>query len=614
MKKVEAIHSEKVSPTQFMRELRPEYYSDTKDQVQYVLDESTFEYCLETITSRNETHEFEVFCRKLCERTICPNLRPHTGPDGGGDSKADTESYPVSDDISELFYVGESKAGRERWAFAFSAKKKWTEKVRNDVKGIIETDRGYNRIIFVTSRFARDKDRARLEDELSKQYGISVTIHDRSWIIKEIIENDRKDIAFNYLGIGQENSNSFRLGPSDYSRSQQLTDIESLFDDPEAFRGMERQRVTEALVAAKLSRNLERPRTETDGRFLRAIRLANADGAYRQQLEAQYEHIWTAFWWFDDFQFLKDNYNSFEAFALKSDHASNLEFLCNMLQLLVNSVVHGHMSAEDCELGAHIANLKRALEQSITEKDRPNNCLEAETSLVIIHMNEILMKNNSEELSGVWHSFSSIFEKAAGLGEFKVERLVSMVEAAGNVAGNDPAYNSLIETMADFVSSRKSEAEGALILLKRAQNLDFSDNLDMIRLLGKAAMMLTKKEYSTYLIEALQLLTLAYRSAGLLWAARANCIILSASLIMKAEEDSELPKSFIPTMKILAWLALELRQLPDFLLAIQLFNGALASIPITEDLKAKFSDDIRQLDMALGSAIAASHGERSEGW
>ena len=70
---------------------------------------------------------------------------------------------------------------------------------------------------------------------------------------------------------------------------------------------MERQLVTEALVAAKLSRGLERPRVETEGRFARAIRLAEAHGAYRQKLEAQYEQIWTAFWWFDDFGFLNSS-------------------------------------------------------------------------------------------------------------------------------------------------------------------------------------------------------------------------------------------------------------------------------------------------------------------
>lgn len=594
-------HMEKISPSQFMRRLRPEYYSDTEDRIAYFLDTPILEYHLDSITSRNQTHDFEIFCRKLCERTVCPNLRAHTGPDGGGDSKADTETYPVAEEVAALFYVGELKSAQERWAFAFSAEKKWSVKVRNDVKGIVETERDYKRIIFVTSRFARDKDRARIEDELSEQYGIPVTIHDRSWIVKEIIENDRKDIAYNYLKVGEAKDDPLRLGPTDYSRAQQLTEIEQAIDDPDAFAGMEQQRVTEALLAAKLSRNMERPRHETDGRFLRAIRLAEADGTYRQKLEAKYEHIWTAFWWFDDFQFLKDSYETFETLALKSDHALNLEFLSNLLQLFVNSVIHDHMSRDECRLEERTGRLKDALEKIATDKDRPNNALEAQTSLLIIRMNQAMLDNKREELAIVWSDFSATLEKASGLGEYKADRLVQMVEVAGNVAGNDPAYNDLVEKTAEFVSKRKSEAEGALILLKRAQKLDFDNNFEMIRLLGKAAIGLTKKEYTDHLIEALQLLMLAYRSAGLLWAARASCAFLAASLIMEGEEDSELPVSFVPTMKIWAWIALELCHIPDFLFAIQLLNGALATLPLADDSKEKVSEDLRELDMALGS-------------
>ena len=100
-----------ILPSQFMRRLRPEYYSDTRDRTDYQLDASLLGYHLETLTSRNETHAFEIFCRKLCERTICPNLRPQTGPDGGGDSKADTETTPVADEISDLYYEGEANSG-----------------------------------------------------------------------------------------------------------------------------------------------------------------------------------------------------------------------------------------------------------------------------------------------------------------------------------------------------------------------------------------------------------------------------------------------------------------------------------------------------------------------
>lgn len=603
MTKSDGENTKRVIPSQFMRNHRPECYSDTGGRMAYLLEASVLEYHLDSITSRNQTHDFEIFCRKLCERTICPNLRAHTGPDGGGDSKVDTETYPVAEEIAALFFIGETKAAEERWAFAFSAKEDWKTKVKDDVKKIAETDRDYKKIFFVTSRFAKDKDRADMEDTLSKEYGIPVTIHDRSWIVKEIIENGRKDIAYNYLKVGEAKDDPLRLGPTDYSRTQQLAEIEKSIDDPDAFAGMEQQRVTEALLAAKLSRNMERPRHETDGRFLRAIRLAEADGTYRQKLEATYEHIWTAFWWFDDFQFLKDSYETFETLALKSDHALNLEFLSNLLQLFVNSVIHDHMSRDECRLDERTERLKQALEKIAPDKDRPNNALEAQTSLLIIRMNQAMLDNKREELASVWGNFSVVLEKASGLGEFKADRLLQMIEIAGNIAGNDPSYNDLVEKTAEFVSNRKSEAEGALILLKRAQKLDFDNNFEMIRLLGKAAIGLTKKEYTDPLIEALQLLMLAYRSAGLLWAAGASCIFLAASLVMEGEEDSELPARFVPTMKIWAWIALELRHIPDALFAIQLLNGALATLPLTDDSKEKVAEDIRELDMALGCLL-----------
>ena len=240
-----------VFPSEFMRQLRPELYSDSVTRDQHLLKAEILSHHLDTITERNEMHDFELFCRKLCERAICPNLRPATGPEGGGDSKADTETTPVSDEISKL-YCGLANSGSERWAFAFSAKKTWAEKARSDVAGIVSANRDYKKIFFVTSKAARAKDRARVEQELSEKYGVSVTIHDRSWIVDEIINKNRRDLAYNYLGIGEKASER-ELGPSDYSRRQQLEDIEKELTDPSAFADMEMQRATEALVVAKLA-------------------------------------------------------------------------------------------------------------------------------------------------------------------------------------------------------------------------------------------------------------------------------------------------------------------------------------------------------------------------
>jgi hypothetical protein len=306
------------------------------------------------------------------------------------------------------------------------------------VKGIAETGRAYNRIICVTSRFAKAKDRARVEDELLNKYGIPITIHDRTWIVKEIVENDRADLAFNYLKVGESVTDASRLGPTDYSRSQQLMDAERAIEDPEAFRGMERQRVTEAILAAKLSRSLERPRIETDGRFTRAIRLAEADGSYRQKFEARYEQIWTAFWWFDDFRCLNASYDDFESYALQSNHAKHREFLGNLNQLLVNAVIHDHMTSQECRLDERTARLKHALQAIAQDPDRPNNSLEAQTALLRIELNQAMLACDVDALSTIWRDFANILEKAGGLGEFDADNLASFIEVVGQVAGNDP--------------------------------------------------------------------------------------------------------------------------------------------------------------------------------
>jgi hypothetical protein len=485
-------------------------------------------------------------------------LRPNTGPDGGGDGKTDTETIPISEEIADLSYFGEPNGGKERWGFAFSAKEKWADKVRSDVKGIADTGRKYDRIYCVTSRFAKSKTRAHLEQELSTEYGVSVTILDRSWIVEQVIDHDRADIAFHYLGIGQENKNALRLGPNDYSRTRELDEIEKSLDDPDAFIGMERQRVTEALVAAKLSRNLERPRVETDGRFSRAIRLAEQGGDFRAELAAKYEMLWTAYWYFDDLPQLLSKYDEFEALALQTSHMRNFELLTNLLQLLFNSVLLDHASRADCRLDERAEKVRRALQAMAEESERPNNSLEARSSLLLLRLNFSIVNNDRSELPVIWKEFSDILDFAEGLGEFPADRLARLIELAGNLAGNTSEYNALIEHLADFIGKRESEGRSGIILLNRAQKLELDDHFDIIRLAGRATTRLIKKEYTSELAHALQLLMVAYRKAGLLWAARASCIFVASALIIEGEEDGQIPVSFVPTMKILAWISLEL--------------------------------------------------------
>lgn len=118
------ISSQSFRPSEYMRARRPELFSDSKPLVEPRLTREVFEFQLQTITKHKKEIEFEHFCRRLAEKEICPNLIPQTGPTGGGDSKVDTETYPVADHISLLWYEGVGReASQERWAFAFSAKR-----------------------------------------------------------------------------------------------------------------------------------------------------------------------------------------------------------------------------------------------------------------------------------------------------------------------------------------------------------------------------------------------------------------------------------------------------------------------------------------------------------
>ena len=67
---------------------------------------------LETLTNQKDETTFEAFAQRLVERFIAPNLRPQTGPTGGGDGKTDAETYPVAKSVAQRWYVPQAAPAR----------------------------------------------------------------------------------------------------------------------------------------------------------------------------------------------------------------------------------------------------------------------------------------------------------------------------------------------------------------------------------------------------------------------------------------------------------------------------------------------------------------------
>lgn len=594
-----------IKPSEVMRNKRPELYSDSETIGEYKLNRAVFSHHLASLTERNEHKQFEEFCRALAQRELCRNLRPQTGPEGGGDGKVDSETYPVAEEVANHWYEGRANPEGDKWAFAFSAKKTWSPKVRSDVKGIVETKRGYNQIAFFTNQNPRAKKRLEVEDELEKNYGVPVTIYDRNWIEEKVLQHGHQDLAYDILGVGEYNPDAVRKGANDTYRESELADIEAIFAKPDQSHLTDFDLVPEALRAATLSRGLERPRYETDGRFDRAIKWADSHGTQRQQLVARYEKAWTAIWWFDDIDASNAIYSEIEDDTLKTDDCFQLEKLGNLLSIMVGRERFEEDAAAKYDIEVRHTRLSAALEHCAKDKTRPNHALYAETLLELQHFMKHMRNGDNEALDSVWVALSSIIDRAAGLGEYPAELLSKMMEVFTLINVESEALDELVYKMAEFMGSRRKDGTEGLLLLKRGQQkLDAEKPLEAIAWIGKAALSFNKKEYEVEQVETLYCLAVAYRAIDLHWAARSCALSCLVKLMAISEAEGEIAERSFPATRLLALICLQLGHLPDALQAIFLLKIFEANVGLSAEGDEKVKSGLLELDQFLACMIS----------
>ncbi|MGX5851700.1 hypothetical protein ACWGTO_32335 [Mesorhizobium sp. PL10] len=510
-----------VVPSNYMRARHPHLFSDTTVSKIQSVPRDVLSYHLETLTNQKDEATFEEFARRLCEKFISPNLRPQTGPVGGGDGKTDAETYPVSNAISERWFVPDRAGADQRWAFAFSAAADWKKKIRKDVKSIAETGRGYPRIYFVTNQFVPSKDSASMQDGLEEKYGIPVTILDRTWILNKVFEGHSLDLVVETLGVGREKTEEAkRVGPRDSERIAELEELEARMGDGSRYDRSPHNLVDDSIRAAILSRGLERPRYEVEGKLDRALRLARQHGNKKQQLAAVYNWAWTAFFWFDDPAKTSELYGEVEALALSSDDSDDLERLTNILPLLHFSLSQQLLTPDTGQLDQRLARAREALIRVINLEARPNNALHARSLALMLEIVEA-GKIGPSALIDIWKRFKVVMKDADGLGVFPFESIADGLTELGKHIPESPEFDELYEQVTDLLASRRSEGEAGKKNSQRAfQKLEKGLHFDAIRWFGRAVGLLVKEEYRDELSEVLFGSSLAFEQAGLYWAAR----------------------------------------------------------------------------------------------
>ncbi len=584
-------------PSEMMRAKRPYLYSDSENTDAYRLSRSELSHQLDSLTDRNQHKDFENFARGVCERENCPNLRAQTGPEAGGDGKVDTETYPVDEKISERWFVGDGRSGQEKWAFAFSANKAWSGKVRSDVKGIVETKRGYEKIVFVTSRPTRAKDRLCIEDELKNQHGVPVTILDREWLIDRVFLNKHKDLVYEHLKAGAQDPDSVKLGPNDFKHQQALNEIEDNLKKLGDELADQTQAVSDTFEAASLSRRLERPRYETDGRFQRAIEFAKKYGANFQLLRAVYEHAWTRFWWFDDIDGVLEFYERVEEIAFATNHAHHISKVCNLLQLIFGRVLNGHETADALSLSDRASRLKSKLSELAADRSRPNNALYAETLLLFHILSEKTLEGERDNFDDIWRGLSEIIDRAKGLGEFPADLIDSMIDALSPFAPDSKEFDILVEKLAEFMAERDKElVAGQIYLTQGERKLDAEKPIDAIKWLGRAVVNFMKEESREEQSRALYCLAVGYRGAGLLWAARGAALAAIAQVLALSEQDAEIRVEVIPSFSLFSMVSLQLGHIADFLSGIQFLRTCSELLPLDDKSRSRQNEKLVEFD------------------
>ena len=587
-----------------MRERHPDLFSDSKVEVKGRLSKEVFEYHLETLTNRKQEYHFEHFCRKLAESEICPNLRPQTGPTGGGDSKVDSETYPVAEEISVHWWIGSPSAGSQRWAFAFSAKKDWKPKLRKDVKQVKSTGRDYSLVYFFTNQFARDKDRAALEDGLSREFGLPVHIVDRSWIIEKVYGAD--DWRFNAylaaLGVeGVRNEEYSKTGPRDTARLQELELLDRQTADSSRYEGVRYQLVEDYLRSAVVARGLERTRAEVDGRFERAARLAEEVGNDQQRLRVAYERAWSAFWWHEDYVAFGEQYEVVEELAAGSDSAHDANFLVNLWMLLLPSVANQRMGASEAGVESRADRLRKLLRLIADDANRPNNALEARTSLILVETVEALHSERPDDVESGWRELADVVESAAGLGSFPIERLFRGVKELGNYVGGVD-FDALYEKLAEVMRLRRSDGAGGLAYAERGrQKLLQGRPYDAIGWFGRAEELLVKEEYRDELRSSLIGLSCGLEGAGLLWAARNKALACVDLALGAFHETGEMRPNSWRSSSRLVWSELKLGRILHAVYAMFLHAFVVSRSRLTDEEEATYTEEAHFNDLLLGA-------------
>ena len=524
------LENNQITPQQdifsYYRRLRSNLFSDTEVVYETKLTPELFDLKLQQLSQDKKQSEFENLVLALAVRLVTPNIKPQTGPDGGGDGKVDGETYPVDKAISDKWWVSEGSTVGHKWAIAISVQKNWKSKIEGDVKKVVETGRGYTKVIFFSSQKIKSSKRQEVEDELSKQYGVAVSIFDGKWCSFAVFEQGCYDVATEKLNFSEEyRRKTVKEGSNDKRRQEELKKLENDLLSRQV-EGLDTDYVDDLLRSCLLSRGLERPRMETEGRFNRAQREADAHGSSVQRFNITYHHAWTSFFWFHDVDAMYADYLKLKEYANMHTTVHTIELMTNILTNLENATRAGLFDSERFE--AEVQDLK-----TIKERKDLSQASRLFLELFFSEHRLLQMVHCAQDPTSELKTLAELIKTSANYPDISFDAQITFVEIIGCMIDDNEEYEKLIDNISEISSQRKSEVEGAIIHFNRAQTLiDKPQYKSVVKHLGHCVHAFLKEGYETELVKTYGYMGIALYNLELPYSAKAY-LVKAASILVK---------------------------------------------------------------------------------
>ena len=518
------------TPSQFYRNLRPDFFSDSTTESKVLLTKEQLAFELSQISTNQKHDSFENLCRRLAEKLITPNLIPQVGPTGGGDGKTDSETYPVSRYISDRWFISENKWNEnENWAFAISAKKDWKPKVKSDVKKIVETNRGYTKTYFFSNQKIRSKEKKETQDLLNEKYGIELIILDAEWIIEKVYSNHLLNEVIDSLNLSSLHREEKKIGANDLERTKKLSEIEETVNNSDRTFEVDFQLVEDCLESAILSRMLELPKTEVIGKFERAKRFVNKLNNIQQKIRIHYQLSWTLINWYDDYKSFYEEFLIVKELVQNHPNLNNIEFYLNLLNILKTiSCLEETKYILVIDIEKEEKDFITFISKCSKNKEKPSTSLLAKFHLSFFQLRQKI--ENGISVSDELIKLKEYFKLSEKHLDIPFEQLKEFINVYDKILPDNEDYDDLIFVIAELESTRVSELASAKIYLNRGSTkLKNGLNKESLVFFGKAVRKLAKEETQDEFYFCLMLLSEAYSNLGLHWASN-NCVISAINL------------------------------------------------------------------------------------